>query len=373
MEGKRTKLVILVSFLTSLCITLAFQLIAYGRPIGATLVPMSLPLPTMILPSPVPPISPQTQHLYPGTQVYAMADSRPKITGFLPASKTVGDPEFFLLLYGDNFKDGLEIVFGGRTVETTFVASDVASNRLRGRILGSDISIAREVVFYVKDPMGSGATSNSYRLTVNNPVPIIASISPAKVPVGIGRFNLTIRGSGFVRNTIGAMGGTTSQIYIDGQNSGIGRIISFSSTEIIKEIPWGTIKTTGEKNITVRNSSPGGGTSSPKTLQVVPNPVPTVTSISPVSVIKEQLPGFGFFPLTIHGSNFLPTSMVRFGMLSPLRASNVNEGGTQLVVMIPIVNLRVSVLGPKEVRVINPSPGGGASNPPRIFTVGNLE
>lgn len=90
----------------------------------------------------------------------------------------------------------------------------------------------------------------------------------------------------------------------------------------------------------------GGGTPTPQ------NPQPSVTSISPTSANA----GDGAFTLTVNGSSFISSSVVRWNGAN--RATNF-VSATQLTASIPATD--VASAGSASVTVFNPSPGGGTS------------
>src|SRR5206468_436167 len=83
------------------------------------------------------------------------------------------------------------------------------------------------------------------------------------------------------------------------------------------------------------------------------NPVPNITSISPISATA----GGAAFSLTVNGNNFVSASVVRWnGSNRP-----TTFGGTsQLTASIPASD--IASAGSAAVTVFNPSPGGGTSN-----------
>ncbi|HVM04742.1 MAG TPA: Ig-like domain repeat protein [Acidimicrobiales bacterium] len=91
----------------------------------------------------------------------------------------------------------------------------------------------------------------------------------------------------------------------------------------------------------------------------VGNPVPTTSGISPASKAR----GDDGFTLTVSGSNFVSGSVVRFAGSD--RATTF-VSSTQLTAAIPATDL--TTLGDFEIRVFNPTPGGGLSNP-QTFSV----
>lgn len=84
------------------------------------------------------------------------------------------------------------------------------------------------------------------------------------------------------------------------------------------------------------------------------NPVPTITAISPTSVLGGSAAGFA---LTINGANFMSASMVNFGGTT---ATATFVSSTQLTAAIPAT--AITSAGNAAVLVTNPPPGGGTSN-----------
>ncbi|MDQ3012585.1 MAG: PKD domain-containing protein, partial [Acidobacteriota bacterium] len=176
----------------------------------------------------------------------------------------------------------------------------------------------------------------------NNPQPQLTSISPTSALVGSGSFTLTVNGNGFV---------PTSVINFGGQN----RPTTFvSNSQLTAAIPASDLASPGTVNITVFNAAPGGGTSNALPFTVSPpNPVPTVTSLSPNTAVE----GSSGFTLTVTGTNFVNGAVVRWDG-SPRATTFISA--TQL--MAQILPSDVVGTGQASVTVFNPTPGGGASN-----------
>lgn len=102
----------------------------------------------------------------------------------------------------------------------------------------------------------------------------------------------------------------------------------------------------------------GGGTPPPPP---TPNPVPTLTSISPTSATA----GGVAFTLTAYGTNFISSSVVRWGGAN---RTTTFVDSTQLTAAIPASSIANG--GTANVTVFNPTPGGGSTTP-LTFTVEN--
>jgi len=89
------------------------------------------------------------------------------------------------------------------------------------------------------------------------------------------------------------------------------------------------------------------------------NPVPTITSISPAS----KTYGDAGFTMTVNGTNFISSSVVRFDGSD---RTTTYVSATQLTASIPASDL--AAVGSFSITVFNPTPGGGTSNA-ATFTV----
>ncbi len=88
-------------------------------------------------------------------------------------------------------------------------------------------------------------------------------------------------------------------------------------------------------------------------LAPVDNPVPALSSLSPASAPA----GGPAFTLTVNGSNFVPSSVVRWN--GSARATTFVNAG-QLTVAISAGD--IAAQGSAQITVFNPTPGGGTSN-----------
>jgi len=89
----------------------------------------------------------------------------------------------------------------------------------------------------------------------------------------------------------------------------------------------------------------GGGTT--------PNPVPSITSLSPSQIAADSTPP----TVLVNGSGFLPTSTVNYG---GIQHPAVNNSSNQIALELSPSD--ITTLGEIPVVVTNPTPGGGVSN-----------
>lgn len=192
----------------------------------------------------------------------------PTITSISPNSGTVGGAGFTLQVNGTNFVNGTSVVRWNGSNRTT---SFVSSTQLNATIPASDLLTAG--VFPITVANGANV-SNAVNFTVNNPAPVLTSISPNSREAAGGTFNLTVNGSGFVNGSI---------VRWNGAN----RTTTFnSSTQLTASIPAGDTAFVGSATVTVFNPTPGGGTSAGQTftinpIELAPNAISVLVGANP--------------------------------------------------------------------------------------------
>ena len=103
-------------------------------------------------------------------------------------------------------------------------------------------------------------------------------------------------------------------------------------------------------NVTVTNPA-AGGTSNVQAF-TINNPAPTETSLSPTSATA----GGAAFTLTVNGTGFVSTSVVKFNGAAK---TTTFVGATQLTAAITAAD--IATAGTATVTITNPAPGGGTS------------
>ena len=185
--------------------------------------------------------------------------------------------------------------------------------------------------------------TGSITIAGTTPAPTLTSLSPNTAFQNGGSVTLSLTGTNFVPASVVQWGG---------QN----RTTTYLSSTLLQAlIPASDLVTAGNVAVTVFNPAPGGGTSSPLNFSVVtPNPVPELTSLSPVSV-RQNSAGF---TLTLTGTGFISGSVVRWGGVA---RPTTFVSNTRLTAAIPASDLTLAAV--TAVTVFNPEPVGGVSNP----------
>jgi hypothetical protein len=276
--------------------------------------------------------------------VFTVTVPLPTLSSISPSTANAGGPAFTLTANGSNFVNKSVVQVNGSNRTTTFVSR----TQLTAAIPASDIASTGSLTIGVINPNGSA--SGTLSLAVNNPQPSLASISPASATAGDPGFTLTVSGSNFV---------SASVVQVAGAN----RTTTFvSSTQLTAAIPASDLAVGALLSVTVFTPTPGGGTSSAITF-TVNNPVPSISSISPSTVVVLG----PSFTLTVNGSGFISGSVVQVDG-SPRPTTFVSS--TQLTAQIS--DNDILTVGQRSITVFNPTPGGGTSNSKTLTVIGLL-
>jgi len=269
---------------------------------------------------------------------------KPAISGLSPSSVVVGSPSQTLTINGSNFLADSAVTYNNSNHPIMFVNG----TQLTITLSGGDQAAVGAFPVVVTNPAPGGGRSNSVNFTVNNPVPVISSLSPSSVQAEAAPQTLTINGSSFVSSSTVAY-------------NGVGHPATFlSSTQLTISLGVGDLAAAGVFPVVVANPSPGGGPSNSVNF-TVNNPVPTISLLSPNSLAA----GGTAQTLTINGSSFVSSSTVAYnGVAHPAAFLS----STQLTISLSAGDLAAAGIFP--VVVTDPAPGGGPSNSLN-FTVNN--
>jgi IPT/TIG domain len=264
----------------------------------------------------------------------------PTISSISPGSALVGASTFDLTVSGSQFISGCTVLWNASTLVTTFGNS----TSVTASVPSSLLTTAGTATIKVKQPDGTTSAGVTFYINSANPSPTISSISPSSATAGDVSFTLTVN--------------CTDASYVAGsvvQWAGSNRVTTYiNSGQLTAAISFSDIASAGTVAVTVFNPAPGGGTSAATTFTInAPNPVPTISSISPASATT----GSGDFTLTVNGTNFISSSTVNWNG-SGLTTTFVNS--TQVTAAVPGADIASDTTA--SVTVVNPTPGGGTSN-----------
>jgi uncharacterized protein (TIGR03437 family) len=276
-----------------------------------------------------------------GSAAFTISASNPvpTISTLSPSSITAGSVAFSLTVSGTGFINGSVVNWNGSARTTTYVNA----TQVTAAITSTDVANAGTAQVTVFNPTPGGGTSGSAAFTINaaNPVPTISTLSPSSATAGSAAFTLTVNGKGFINCSVVKWNGSArTTTYV-------------SSTRLTAAIATADIATAGTAQVTVFNPTPGGGTSGNAAFIINgPNPVPTISSLSPSSTTA----GTGAFSLTVAGTAFISRSVVNWNGSARTTTYVNSKKVTAAITAADVANA-----GTAQVTVFNPAPGGGTS------------
>jgi len=278
-----------------------------------------------------------------GGQSITVNNPVPTMSNISPASVNVGDPTFTMTITGTGFNGSTRAAISGSFRDTVVVSSTT----LHVTILNTDLGSAGSPVIGVVNPSPGGATirndqaPNITAFTINNPVPVIDSISPSSVMSGSGATTITVTGSLFVSGTGASVvkwnGVAQTTTFVSGNQ------LTFAATQTM-------LAQAGTATVTVFNGGPGGGTSNSKTFNITGG-TPNLNSITPSTVPANSTTG-----IILAGSNFSTSFTVRINGAS-VAANWINSTRIDVTVTPSMV----PTAGDYTVTVTNNGAGGGTS------------
>ncbi len=275
----------------------------------------------------------------------------PTLKSISPTSISANQPQFILEVQGSNFVQQTSVTWTTNSGSVTIpFVQFINTNQLNATIPASLIENPGTADISVSTPTPGGGTSPSSTqppivFTINpisSPTPQITSISPTAVIAATGNSTtILVNGKNFVsESTVAINNNNRSTVYVN-------------STQLQATVSSGDVAQPGSLQVTVTNPEPGGGTSNAVAL-AVNTAVPTIASVSPVSVVA----GAASTTLSVTGTGFVTgfTTITLNGVAVPTNVSNATTATTSLT---PAQLLQGGV---ESVVVVNGAPGGGQSN-----------
>jgi len=270
-----------------------------------------------------------------GSVSFTIKNPVPVATSLSPTSQTAGTSAFTLTVTGSKFVGASTILWNGTALTTTFVSG----TQLTASVPSADIATPGTANVSVFNSKPGGGASGVLTFTISNPVPTVTRVSPTKTVAGGADFTLTVTGTKFETNSVVQWNGSNrTTAYVSG-------------TSLTATITSADIAVAGTAKVSVSTPAPGGGTSGTVSF-TIDNPVPTMTSLSPTTVIARS----GAFTLTVTGTNMVAGSIVQWG--GSYRATTY-VSPTQ--VTASILASDIATAGRVPITVVNPAPGGGTA------------
>ena len=180
----------------------------------------------------------------------------PTITAISPNSKTAGSPAFTMTIKGTHYIANSVVKWNGFSLPTIFSNDSTLTATISDSLIATP-SIDSITVF---NTTPGGGISNTAIFTCSsnqtNPTPTLTSISPASITAGSTAFTLTANGTNYnTSSKINWNGSALTTTYV-------------SATQLTASISATLIATAGTANVTIFNTTPGGGTSTAKTFTI---------------------------------------------------------------------------------------------------------
>ena len=265
----------------------------------------------------------------------------PTISLLSPNSTVAGGSAFQLNVTGTNFAPGSVVRWNGQDRVTAFISV----TELSAQITAADIANIGTASVTVFSPPPGGGVSNAVTFEIkqaDRPVPRITTITPSEAQAGTNGLTITVNGANFVADSVVRWNGSP-------------RATNFvNSTQLTAQITAADLATAGTASVTVFTPPAGGGSSNPVTftINLPPNPVPKPVTLDPSTVGA----GTGAFVLTVNGSDFVSSSVVRFnGAARPTTFVSANQLKAQIAAE------DIPAAGTAAITVFTPTPGGGTS------------
>ncbi len=254
---------------------------------------------------------------------------------------------------GTSFIPGITAVNTGAGIKINAVTI-TSSTSLRANLTIMAAAAAGPRDFVVTNSQLGGGASEKKIFTINNPVPALRRMDPASAGRG-QTHNVALIGANFIN------GASTVSF---GSEITVNFFTVDSDTQITANISIPLNVTLGNRNVSVINATPGGGTARLFGGFAVVNPRPTLISVVPaIGALNQTL------NVSLTGTNFIPgASSVFFGDDITINDTRV-VNSTQIIANIKIEN--GAPLEAHDVSVGNDEPGGGGVTLTKAFAVVN--
>jgi hypothetical protein len=272
----------------------------------------------------------------------------PRITSLTPDRARAADPAFSLTIDGSGF-DAFSVARWNGSPRPTRV---VSARQLIAQIAAADIASVGSALVSVSTPAPGGGTSSPLPFTIDPP----ATLTPNATRVAPGSDVTVTLANGFGGATDWlalAATGAPDNTYL--QQTAVGTGVTSRTWTVTMPTTPGTYEFRLFVNDVLKAKSVV------VTVDRALTPPPVASSLSPDSVVA----GSSAFTLTVHGSQFVAWSVVRWNGANRMTTF---VSSTELQAAIDAADIASG--GPAQVSVLTPAPGGGVSGN-LTFTIAN--
>jgi hypothetical protein len=266
-----------------------------------------------------------------------------------------GSPQAYLTIIGNNLiqqsQPGYSLSPGGGAVPLV-INQYISTNELIATLPARLLQNPQTIYINITTPQPGGGTyppqnqapppGTIFTITpVASGAPVVTSMNPSTAIAGAAGLLLNLTGKGFV---------SQSTVFVNNANR---NTTYLSSTALQVDLDSTDLLTPGPVSIKVVNPQPGGGGSTPVSLNVVTDD-PTISAVAPTSVLA----GGTAANLSVTGTGFL--NQYTYVTMNQQPVTTTIAGGTSAAVALTAGDLVNA--GVNQIQVVNKPPGGGISN-----------
>ncbi len=270
-------------------------------------------------------------------------------------SISAGSPQAYLSIFGNNLvqqsQPGYSLSPGGSAIPLA-INQYIGTNELIATLPARLLQNPQTLYINITTPQPGGGTfppqnqapppGTVFTITpVASGAPTVTSMNPSTAIAGAAGLLLNLTGNGFV---------SQSTVFVNNSNRST---IFISSTALQADLDSTDLLTPGPVSIKVVNPQPGGGGSTPVSLNVV-TADPMITTIAPTSVLA----GGTTANLSVTGTGFL--NQYSYVTMNQQPLTTTIGGSTTAGVVLTAGDLVNA--GVNQIQVVNKPPGGGQSN-----------
>jgi sugar lactone lactonase YvrE len=278
----------------------------------------------------------------------AVSNPVPSLTAISPGYVIAGSAASTVTVAGSGFVAASAVTVNGTAMPTTFVSASQLTFSIASPAVPQVVAIA------VSNPIPGGGISGTKNFAVlaQTPAPVITQVSPAQFSAGSAATTIAVYGSNFGQQV------APSTYYITGSVLWNGAPLTYSGFSagtpqaLYAAVPANLIASVSTASITVSSFAASPATSNAVTVNIVPPPPPTLTSINPAAGPINTAAS-----VTLYGSGFTSGSTVALnGTTIPSKLVS----SSQMTVTIPASNLMLPAN--YNLTVATPTPGGGTTS-----------
>ncbi|MDZ7361688.1 MAG: FG-GAP-like repeat-containing protein [candidate division KSB1 bacterium] len=279
---------------------------------------------------------------------FGINNPAPKLTSLSPG-KGERNQAVEVTFKGENFLSGVTTVNVGEgiTVNAVTVAS---ATSLTAKLTISPAAASGPRNFSVNNAGPGGGVSGAQSFAVNNPSPTLSKLTPNSGQL-LQTLDVGFTGANFINGA--------SSVNV-GPGITVNRVTVHRTDSLTANITIGAEAIAGQRNFSVTNGAPGGGTSGNQSF-AVNKPTPVLTGISPAVGYRLQT-----LTVIFRGTNFIEgITSVNFGPNIILNSLKVHRADSLSA------NITINSNAATGARHVSVSNGSGAVSESRVFTINN--